>query len=171
MTQKISIILHISQIIALWKKFLWHKINLKSSIYIGKQYCENKGGIKMGKILAMCCMLISIILMATPFGIAMTFASGPHERVTSYYSYFNMLPLGYGNWLPIITAILSIIVLMLLLVSIKSGKGEKPAMACTIICVIASILSWLIFNSFTIIGAAIAVFHGAAILFQMQNKQ
>jgi len=123
----------------------------------------------MRKILTICCMLISIILMATPYGIAMTFASGPNERITNYYSYFNMMPLGYGNWLPIITAVLSIVVLMILLINLRSGKWEKSALICSVICLIASILSWLIFSSFTIIGAVIAIFHGAAILFQIRE--
>jgi len=125
----------------------------------------------MRKILAICCMLISIVLMATPFGIAMTFAAGPSERVTKCYSYFNMMPLGYGNWLPIITAVLSMAVLMLLLISLKRGKGEKSALVCSFICLITSVLSWLVFNSFTIIGAVIAIFHGAAILFQIWDKR
>jgi len=116
-------------------------------------------------------MIISVVLMATPYGIAMKFALGPNERVIKYYSYFNMMPLGYGNWLPMITAILSIAVLMILLISLKKGKGEKPALVCLVICVIASILSWLIFGAFSIMGAIITALHVTAILLHIMIKE
>lgn len=74
-------------------------------------------------------MLIAIILMATPFGVAMTFSPSPTKRVTRYYSYFNMMPFGYGNWFPAITAFLSIAVFLLLLVGIKKANTRKAVLS------------------------------------------
>lgn len=104
-------------------------------------------------------MLIAIALMATPFGVAMTFSPSPAKRVTGYYSYFNMMPLGYGNWFPAITAFLSIAVFLLLLVGIKKANTRKAVQVCLTICIIASVLSWLIFNSISFVGVCVAVFH------------
>ncbi len=114
---------------------------------------------KNKNIISICCMLIAIILMATPFGVAMTFSPSPTKRVTRYYSYFNMMPFGYGNWFPAITAFLSIAVFLLLLVGIKKANTRKAVQVCLTICIIASTLSWLIFNSISFVGVCVAVFH------------
>lgn len=118
------------------------------------------------------CIIISIILMAMPSGIAMTFASGPNERITSYFSYFDLMPLGYGNWFPIITVILSFVVLLLLLAGIKKpNKGRKAVQVCLTICIISSLLSWVVFSTFTIIGVFVASLHLIVFILQRQfNK-
>jgi len=79
----------------------------------------------MKKIMSALCMLIAVILMALPFGVPMTFAPGPKERVVRYFSYFSMVPVGYGNWFPIITAFLSVIIVLLLLAGMKKVKYGK----------------------------------------------
>lgn len=118
------------------------------------------------------CILISIILMASPWGIAMTFAPGPNERIMSYFSYFDLMPLGYGNWFPAITVILSIIALLLLLVDLKKpGYRRKAVRVCLIICVISSLLSWVIFNTFTTTGAFVASLHLIVLILQKKLKK
>lgn len=117
-------------------------------------------------------ILTSIILMAMPSGIAMTFASGPHERITSYYSYFDLMPLGYGNWLPIITVILSFIALLLLLVGLKKPNKGKAVQVCVIICIMSTLFSWIIFNTFTITGVFVASLHLIVFILQKHlNKR
>ncbi|WP_018306496.1 hypothetical protein [Desulfitobacterium hafniense] len=119
------------------------------------------------KGISICCMLIAIILMATPYGIAMTFAPGPTELVTRYFSYFSLMPFGYGNWLPIITALLSIVVVFLLLLGIRKANTGKAVRVCLTLCIIASVLSWLIFESISPVGVCIAVFHAVALVLQI----
>lgn len=122
------------------------------------------------RTISICCTLIAIILMATPFGVAMTFAPGPTERVTKYFSYFSMMPLGYGNWFPVITALLSIAVFFLLLVGIKKANTRRVVQVCLTICIIASLLSWLIFNSISIVGACVAAFHIIVLVLQIPQN-
>ncbi len=118
------------------------------------------------KMASIICMVIAIVLMGTPFSVAMTFASGPTERITKYFSYFSLAPVGYGNWFPIITALLSIIALLLLLVGIKKTDTKRAVQVCLTICIIASLSSWLVFNSITIVGICVAVFHVIALVLQ-----
>ena len=54
------------------------------------------------RVLSIACVIISIILMTLPGGVAMTFVPSPMERVTTYFPYFSLMPFGYGNWMPII---------------------------------------------------------------------
>lgn len=125
----------------------------------------------MKKIISIICMLFAIILMAIPYGVAMTFAPGPSERVINYYSYFSMIPLGYGNWFPIIAAFLSIAVLLLILLSIKKSNTGKMIQVCLAICIITSILSWLIFDSISIVGVAVAIIHVIVLVLQTPHLQ
>ncbi len=122
------------------------------------------------KGISILCMLIAIILMATPYGIAMTFAPGPTERVTKYFSYFSLMPFGYGNWFPIITALLSIVVFFLLLVSVRKANKGKAVRVCLALCIIASVLSWLIFESISLVGVCVAVLHAIALVLQIPQN-
>lgn len=124
----------------------------------------------MKKIASLCCMLISIILMALPFGVSMTFAPSPTERVTEYFSYFSMMPLGYGDWFPIITALLSIFVFMLLLVDIKKVNTRRAVQTCLCTCIIVSLLSWIVFNSVSAVGVCITVLHIIVLVLQAPQK-
>lgn len=117
------------------------------------------------------CILISIILMAMPWGIAMTFAPGPNERITSYFSYFDLIPLGYGNWLPIITVILSFVALILLLLGKKKPSKGKAVQVYLMICIICSLLSWSVFSTFTITGGIVAILHFLVYIFQRNLRK
>ena len=133
------------------------------------------------RIISTCCMAVSVVLMALPYGVAMTFwYSGPpdFETVTLYYSYFNMMPLGYGNIFPMITAMLSSGVLMRLLIGIiavvrkrrNSDDIGKPTFILLMICIIASVLSWVIFSAITVIGVIVVILHAAAFILLLNRK-
>lgn len=111
-------------------------------------------------------MLIALILMALPYGVAMTFADGPGKHLTFHFSYFSFTPIGYGNWLPIIIAVFSIAILVLVLVSNKINT-EKPVKTCLAICLVASLLSWIMFNAISVVGIIIAFIHSIVLIFQM----
>lgn len=120
------------------------------------------------EIASIYCMLIAIILMATPYGIAMTLAPSPTERVAKYFSYFSMILLGYGNWFPAITALLSVIVFFLFLVGSRKASVRKTVIVCVTICIISSVLSWLLFNSISGIGTMVVGFHIIVLVVLMQ---
>lgn len=125
----------------------------------------------MNKNTSIFSMLMAIILMATPFGVAMTFATSPTERVTDYFSYFSMMPLGYGNWFPMIIAILSIIAFVLLIIGANKTKIKRTVQVLLSICIAASALSWIIFSSFSIVGACVMVIHIVVLALQiLQNN-
>ncbi|CDX04618.1 hypothetical protein [Desulfitobacterium hafniense] len=119
------------------------------------------------KGISICCMLVAIILMATPYGIAMTFAPGPTELVTRYFSYFSLMPFGYGNWLPIITALLSIVVVFLLLLGIRKANTGKAVRVCLVVCIIASVLSW---KSISQVGVCVAALHSIVLMLQLPQN-
>jgi len=128
------------------------------------------------KIISSCCLTVSIILMALPYGVAMTFwASSPPdlETITLYYSYFSEIPpFAAGNFFPIISAMISICVLMRLIIGFIAIARKKfnediigkPTFIFLLICMATSVLSWLIFNTITPVSVIVFVFHVIAFI-------
>ena len=61
--------------------------------------------------------IIIIILEALPYGAICIFAPNPTERVRKMFSYFNLIPFGYANFAPLITAVLTCILLVVVLIA------------------------------------------------------
>ena len=53
---------------------------------------------------------LTIVLEALPMGAVCTFAISPTERVRETFSYFSLIPFGYANFAPLITAILTVVI-------------------------------------------------------------
>ena len=68
-------------------------------------------------------LAVTIVLEALPYGVVTIFATGPeeYERIVRLYSYFDFLPFGYGDFAPLITAMLtvSLTVLAFVLIFVK----------------------------------------------------
>lgn len=123
----------------------------------------------MKKAISIVGMLIAIILMMTPFGVAMKFADGPDAYLIRYYSYFSLMPIGAGaNWLPAIVALLSVATFVLLLIGIKKTNMKKPVQIFLSVCIAAMAVSWL-FGSFTILSACIMAIH--ILVFALQTSR
>ena len=65
---------------------------------------------------------LTIVLEALPLGAVCTFAPSPTERVRETFSYFSLIPFGYANFAPLITAILTVVILLLSLISLKKDS-------------------------------------------------
>ena len=130
-------------------------------------------GAIMKKKLSICCMMVAIVLMLLPYGIP----TGPKNYRDSFYqqfttSYFNV---SYeSNWFPIITALLSIVVLVMLIVNHVKRKdyiGTRVLRYIFLsICIVASPLSWLIYGfayTITLIGIIVFFLHVATLALLM----
>lgn len=93
------------------------------------------------------------------------------ERVVRYFSYFSMVPVGYGNWFPIITAFLSVIIVLLLLAGMKKVNTGNTVEILLIICIISQLLLWLLFNSVSAVGVCVMVLHIIVFILQMFQKR
>ena len=96
---------------------------------------------------------ISVLLMALPYGVNMEFSAD-----SAKYSYFSMMPLGYGNFLPMITGIVAIAAFILTVVNIKKDLS-KQAMILFVIAINLSLVSWFMFSSVTPLGVIIFILH------------
>ena len=131
------------------------------------------------KCISMGCIAIAIILMALPFGVAMKFVDNPGppmQFITFHYSYFSGMPIGYANWFPMLTALLSIAAFVMFVVVMvnntkRSSDVGMPILVSLSLCILASPLSWVIFNSATIIGVIIFILHIIALALQINYKR
>lgn len=94
----------------------------------------------MKKIRLLILPIITIILQILPCGAVLVFAPSPTERIRETFSYFNLTPFGYANFAPFITALLTCIILLLALISIKLEKMRKAVFWLSLATAIISLL-------------------------------
>ena len=102
--------------------------------------------------------IITIILQILPCGAVLVFAPSPTERVRETFSYFNLTPFGYANFAPFITALLTCIILLLALISIKLEKMRKAVFWLSLATAIISLLP-LVFgiDYYSVVGGIITI--------------
>ena len=72
--------------------------------------------------------LVALILELLPYGVVLSFANPDGEPWRKTYSYFSMMPFGYANIGPLITAILTCVLLVLVVIYLsKPRKGLNTA--------------------------------------------
>lgn len=74
--------------------------------------------------------VITLVLEIIPFGIHMFFRPEPNRRVDAYYSFFSIAPVGYGIISGFIIGLLTIIIVLLSLFSLKKEKRKKYTGCC-----------------------------------------
>ena len=112
----------------------------------------------MKKIRLLILPIITIILQIFPCGAVLVFAPSPTERVGETFSYFNLTPFGYANFAPFITALLTCIILLLALISIKLEKMRKAVFWLSLAAAIISLLP-LVFgiDYYSVVGGIITI--------------
>ena len=79
----------------------------------------------MKKFSLLICPLMILILELLPFGVVLNFANPEGEPFRETFSYFSLTPFGYANFGPFITAILSCILLISVIIYLFKGKLKK----------------------------------------------
>ena len=115
---------------------------------------------------------LTIVLEALPMGAVCTFAISPTERVRETFSYFSLIPFGYANFAPLITAILTVVVLLLSLISRKKNNVLNAVFVFSFIAAIVSLLPLMYgLNYYTPVGAFITIALAAeCVLVKIQQK-
>ena len=101
---------------------------------------------------------LTIVLEALPMGAVCTFAISPTEIVRETFSYFSLIPFGYANFAPLITAILTVVVLLLSLISLKKDSVFNALFVLSIITAIISLMPLMYgLNNYSLVGALITI--------------
>ena len=112
----------------------------------------------MKKISLVVLPAITIALEILPLGAVCTFAPSPTERVRETFSYFSLIPFGYANFAPLITAILTVVILLLSLISLKKDSVFNALFVLSIITAIISLMPLMYgLNNYSLVGAFITI--------------
>lgn len=104
--------------------------------------------------------IVTLILEILPYGAVLNFADPEGDPWRKTYSYFDLTPYGYANFAPFITAIITCIIFVLLVVYCLTGKQRPVLIAKVFLCVSAVIsLGPLILgiNYFSVVGLLITI--------------
>lgn len=110
------------------------------------------------KIITLALLISALVLEILPYGAVLNFANPEGESWRKTYSYFSMIPYGYGDFGPFITAILTCIMLVILVLSLLLKKDWSKSIS--IISAIATLTSlaplMFGFSNFSLVGAMIS---------------
>lgn len=99
-----------------------------------------------------------LALGALPNSVVMRFANYQGEPYMRFYPYYSLMPLGYGNWGPMLTMVLSAVLLLACLWNaIKPSRPRQKLTALlALVALLASLLN-LLFQEMTPIGWIISL--------------
>ena len=104
--------------------------------------------------------IITLILEILPYGAVCTFAPSPTERIRKTFSYFDLIPFGYANFAPFLTAIITCAILAFLLAYWFTGKDRMFAIAKGLLWVGTALSLCPLFygaNFFSVVGCLITI--------------
>ena len=112
----------------------------------------------MKKISLVVLPAITIALEILPLGAVCIFAPSPTERVKETFSYFSPIPFGYANFAPLITAVLTVVILLLSLISLKKDSVFNALFVLSIITAIIFLMPLMYgLNNYSLVGAFITI--------------
>lgn len=119
--------------------------------------------------------IITLILEVLPYGAVCIFASSPTDRIRETFSYFDLTPFGYANFAPFLTALITCLIFILLLIYWLKGNAVFAIKAKNILYVAAVMsLGPLVFglSYFSVVGALITTcLIAELLLLQFRIKQ
>ena len=105
--------------------------------------------------------IITLVLEILPYGVVCNFAyqniDGTIGIRKSLYSYFDLFPWGYASFSPFITAILTCVFFLLLIIFFISRKNGMLLAAKTVLCICVLFSLFPLVFGFSIVGGLISV--------------
>lgn len=101
----------------------------------------------------------AVILEALPYGAVLNFAPGPGETIRETFSYFSLIPFGYANFGPFLTALFTCITLLISVINIFACKSKlrKVAAVFSAAAFVTSLMPLMFgLSYYTLIGGAIS---------------
>lgn len=118
----------------------------------------------------------AVALECLPWGVVMYFAQqaadGSISRTARTTSYFSALPFGYGNWGPMLTAVLSCALLAAALTRLFTGAGRRAVRVLALLAFLLSLTPALLgLDTVSPVGAAISAALAAAAVLAWREKE
>ena len=113
-----------------------------------------------------CFPAAALLLEFLPWGVRMDFANAEGAPFREFYSYFDLLPVGYADVFPILVACSTCI--LLLAVSFYSCRGSRGPLLTGLTAAVlgfAACIFQLLFSPLTLIGVFVTLLMGAEIAY------
>ena len=111
------------------------------------------------KLITLSILFCALVLEILPWGAVCTFANpeGPPYRAT--FSYFSLTPYGYSNFAPLITAVLTCVLILTVFIAIITKKElrKKTILLAALTSVISLCPMLYGLDCYSIVGAGISV--------------
>jgi len=127
---------------------------------VSRNTCKGGFLVKHKRILWLVALVTVLILECLPWGVVMTFAAPHGASYRSTYAYFSGIPYGYANFSPLITAILSVVLLLPIGIAMFKQSRRVSKVICTLAwaATVTSVFPFIWgFDHITVIGAAITL--------------
>ena len=130
-------------------------------IYTRKKRDSMKATNRAYHLSALALQGIALILEILPIGTIMVFATSPTKQTIEVYSYFSLLPVGYANFTPLLTGILTILIILLGAIALfkfdNAASLRKAMFVCSVISLLLSIVPLFLFGTVGMTAASYAV--------------
>lgn len=130
-------------------------------IYTRKRGYSMKATDRVYYLAALALQGIALVLEVLPIGVVMVFATSPTKQTIEVYSYFSLLPVGYANFTPLLTGILTILIILLGAIALfrfdRAAGIRKTIFVCSIISLLFSIVPLFLFGTVGMTVASYAV--------------
>lgn len=130
-------------------------------IYTRKKRDSMKATNRAYHLSALALQGIALILEILPIGAVMVFATSPTKQTIEVYSYFSLLPVGYANFTPLLTGILTILIILLGVIALfkfdNAASLRKAMFVCSVISLLFSIVPLFLFGTVGMTAASYAV--------------
>ena len=124
------------------------------------------------------CPLAAVILELLPYGVVLRFGQPDGEPIRQTFSYFSLIPYGYATFSPLITAVMSSMLLILALAAVTRPRAKRLRANGNLAAVAAvlSIAPWVMRGSayFTAIGGLVTLLlalHTVLIIVLLRKKE
>lgn len=95
---------------------------------------------KFKRTILLALSLLVIVLEALPFGAVCNFANPDGDPIRKTFAYFNLVPFGYANFGPFITALLSVALLVMCALNFLK-RSDKLSRSITVLSFVTTIIS------------------------------
>ena len=123
-------------------------------------------------IIVLAVLLVILVLEILPYGAVLNFADDGGKVLKHTYSYFDLTPYGYANFGPLITAILTCVLILLngIDLFINSQKMQSAIKILSFTALITSLFPLMI-SSYSVLGGIISGFLFVAFLISLNKEK
>lgn len=117
-------------------------------------------------------LIVILVLELLPYGAVLHFGNPEGEPFRETFSYFDLIPYGYANFGPFITAILTCVLLVMTIIILFADNGKSKS-TIKIVSFVALIISLapLLVNCYSVVSRIISVLLSVVFIISLKKEE